>query len=380
MEVYSFCLVSKQIRDDNCAMKENSTRFYEIDFLRFVAAGAVVLFHYMFRGHVEGGYSPVSYAPFDQYAQYGYLGVHLFFMISGFVILLTAMKREATQFVISRIVRLYPAFWAGLSFTALMIVFFGGDLFSISFSQYLSNLSMVDGYLGVEPVDGVYWTLLVEIKFYALIFVILLFKRIEKIYWFLVVWVAILVIGDVTPLPNFAKFFLFPEWAPYFVSGALFYLIKLNGAKAHYIALIMVSFGLSLHRMTGEALMASEYYGTSFNASITMTIITLFYVVFALIIFNKLTFFRSPWVLKVGVLTYPLYLIHQNVGYILFTTFNGVVDKYLLLGGVIIFVLLIAWLIHHLIEKNLSGVLKRWLDKMESKAKVILNLDSWLAR
>ena len=354
-------------------MNKNKIRFYEIDFLRFVAAVAVVLFHYLFRGYAEGGYSPISYAPFDQYAKYGYLGVHLFFMISGFVILLTAMKRDVVQFVISRIVRLYPAFWAGVSFTALMIVFFGGELFSVSFPQYLSNLSMIDGYLGVEPVDGVYWTLLVEIKFYALIFGILLIKRIHNIDWFLAGWLAISLFDIAMPLPKLIQFFLFPEWASYFVSGALFYLMKLNGLKVRYIVLLIVSFSLSLFYANEEVLTLSKFYNTDFNALIPLAIISLFYLIFVLIIANKLIFFRSTWVLKVGALTYPLYLVHQNVGFMLFTTYNGVINKYVLLVGVFAFVLLVAWLIHQLIEKNLSALLKRWLDKAGFKVKAILN-------
>jgi len=354
-------------------MNKNNTRFYEIDFLRFVAAVAVVLFHYMYRGFAKGGSSPISFAPFDQYAQYGYLGVHLFFMISGFVILLTAMKRDVSQFVISRIVRLYPAFWAGVTFSALMIVFFGGELFSVSFSQYLSNLSMVDGYLGVKPIDGVYWTLLVEIKFYALIFALLLFKRVENIDWFLGAWLAVLVVNIVAPLPKAIQFFLFPEWAPYFISGAVFFLLKLRGIKAGYLALLAVSYILVLYEIKNEAVLLTDYYSTAFSAVIPMVVVTLFFLIFGLIIVNKLTFFRSIWAVKIGALTYPLYLIHQNVGYILFNLFDGLVNKYILLVAVIAFVLLIAWLIHHLVEKNLGLLMKNLLNQWEYKAKTLLS-------
>jgi len=49
------------------------------------------------------------------------------------------------------------------------------------------------------------------------------------------------------------------------------------------------------------------------------------------------------------------------------------VNKYVLLVAVFVFVLLMAWLIHQLVEKNLSTLLKHWLDKAEFKAKAILN-------
>ena len=354
-------------------MNKKNTRFYEIDFLRFVAAIAVVLFHYMFRGFAQGGYNPISYAPFDQYAQYGYLGVHLFFMISGFVILLTAMKRDVIQFVISRIVRLYPAFWAGVTFTAIMIVFFGGELFSVSFPQYLSNLSMIDGFLGVEPIDGVYWTLLVEIKFYTLIFILLLFKRIENIDWFLAAWLVVQIIDIFAPLPKIVQFLLFPDWAPYFVSGALFYLLKLKGMKIQYLGLLAISFGLALYQVKNEVISLSEYYSVTFSPVIPMAVVALFFLIFTLILTNKFTFFRSTWVLKVGALTYPLYLVHQNVGFMLFNFFEGMVNKYILLIAVIAFALFVAWLIHRLVEKNLSLVMKNALNQLEYKAKTLLS-------
>ena len=43
--------------------------------------------------------------------KYGYLGVNLFLLISGFVILVSSDGKSPRQFVISRIVRLYPTYW-----------------------------------------------------------------------------------------------------------------------------------------------------------------------------------------------------------------------------------------------------------------------------
>jgi peptidoglycan/LPS O-acetylase OafA/YrhL len=48
-------------------------------------------------------------------SRYGYLGVDLFFVISGFVVQLSAWDRRPPEFVVSRIVRLYPAFWIAVT-------------------------------------------------------------------------------------------------------------------------------------------------------------------------------------------------------------------------------------------------------------------------
>jgi peptidoglycan/LPS O-acetylase OafA/YrhL len=65
------------------------SRINELDVLRLFAALFVVCFHYAFRGHAADGLSPISYPPLLPAAKYGYLGVQLFFMISGFVILMS---------------------------------------------------------------------------------------------------------------------------------------------------------------------------------------------------------------------------------------------------------------------------------------------------
>ena len=139
---------------------EVKDRFYEIDLLRFLAALAVVLYHYTFRGFAEGGYSPVEYPVLGEIFKYGLYGVQLFFIISGFVILMTATKRDAASFVISRITRLYPAFWVCVSLTAAVVLWKGGELFQVGLVQYLFNLSMISGFAGVEwstGFTGRYW-------------------------------------------------------------------------------------------------------------------------------------------------------------------------------------------------------------------------------
>ena len=65
-------------------------RVNELDLLRFFAAFSVVLYHYTFRGYAADDMSIVPYPLFAPISKYGYLGVDLFFMISGFVILMTA--------------------------------------------------------------------------------------------------------------------------------------------------------------------------------------------------------------------------------------------------------------------------------------------------
>lgn len=100
-------------------------RYYGLDLLRFLAALAVVLYHYTFRAYNSDNLSPVRYEELGQLTRYGYLGVQLFFMISGYVILLSMQGKTVRQFLIARMQRLFPAFWVACTLTFLVVRLWG---------------------------------------------------------------------------------------------------------------------------------------------------------------------------------------------------------------------------------------------------------------
>jgi peptidoglycan/LPS O-acetylase OafA/YrhL len=158
-------------------------RLYEIDLLRFLAASAVLLYHWSFAGAAREPWTVMQYPLISPFARYGYLGVDLFFIISGFVVLMSAMGSTPKRFFISRVVRLYPAFWVCclLTFTVAMLI--GAPRFHVPAKHLLVNLTMMQGFLDVPHVDGVYWSLAVELKFYFLILGLLLVRiRVSKPY------------------------------------------------------------------------------------------------------------------------------------------------------------------------------------------------------
>jgi len=329
-------------------------RFYEIDLLRFLAALAVVLYHYTFRGFAEGGYSPVEYPILGEIFKYGFYGVQLFFIISGFVILMTASKRDAPNFVISRITRLYPAFWVCVTLTAGFILWKGGEIFQIGLVQYLLNLTMISGFAGVEMVDGVYWTLLVEIKFYALIFVLLVFGQIKRIEWFLAFWLILTAVSMVVTLPKIVTFLFLTGWSPFFIAGALFYLVKQNGMNLVRGAMLVGSLLLSLWQNLNEIKHLAVVYKSDFSPYISSAVILVCFAVFLLVSLGRAKGLSSQKLIKLGVLTYPLYLIHQNIGFMLFQEFGDSVNRYVLLLALVSLMLVSSWLIHRLVEQPLG--------------------------
>lgn len=141
----------------------NSHHILGLDIIRFIAAVIVMMFHY---GYEAGRFKLPDHDPGFSlpYAWAGWVGVQVFFIISGFVISYSTEAATAASFLRSRVVRLMPAVWICGSLTALVAAVYG--LYPDLGARYLATLVLWP----TGPwVDSVYWTLPVEIGFYALV-------------------------------------------------------------------------------------------------------------------------------------------------------------------------------------------------------------------
>lgn len=145
----------------------NSERLFELDALRGIAAFAVVIFHYFFRYNQIYGHENLAV----DWSYLGHYGVHLFFMVSGFVIFWTLDKTERPlDFLVSRFSRLYPAYWVAVLITFFVVFTFGLSGRDVPINSAIANILMFHEYLKIPHVDGVYWTLTVELTFYFWVF------------------------------------------------------------------------------------------------------------------------------------------------------------------------------------------------------------------
>jgi len=168
-------------------MRQLHGRINELDVLRGIAAMAVVLFHYTTQYDQLFGHSPSFPIRFP----IGSYGVHLFFIISGFVIFMSLERtKKPLDFVIARFSRLYPAYWIAIAITFSILLFFPLQGRTVSFSHALINLTMLQNFINVPSVDGVYWTLCIELKFYAIIFLLFLFNILKKIELVCLSWIV----------------------------------------------------------------------------------------------------------------------------------------------------------------------------------------------
>ncbi|MBY5960553.1 acyltransferase family protein [Marinobacter nauticus] len=289
-------------------MPNGQDRLPALDALRGIAALGVVLFHYLpyydkLYGH---SFSTPDTLGFGRY------GVHLFFILSGFVIFMTLERtRSASWFGLARAFRLLPALWAGIVLTWIAVQLMGPADRMVSPGSALLNITLLHEYLGHPHVDGAYWSLVIEATFY--VWIALLFyglgswQRMRPVLWAwtlasyaAVIWWKAIPDG----LEFLIKDLLFTRYAPLFISGMLIY-------RWHRHSRLPVA-DLALLTLTiSHCLLA---YKAPFNLFVLGC-----YGVFGLAVAGYLNFLARPGLLWLGSISYTLYLVHQNIGY-------GVID------------------------------------------------------
>lgn len=339
-------------------MNEKKEEILSLSLLRFFACLNIVVVHLVVV-LLSLGYLPQFLDILSPYAQYGYLGVDLFFLISGFVITLSAEGRSAREFVIARFIRLYPMFWICVSITTVAIILFGTTR-DISLSQFVANLTMSpDTFGGYEYIDGAYWTLAVELKFYIFIAFLLALKswvkvNIEKVALFLSALLAVHAylhgVHSTSVLAIILALFYSIFWtgyAQYFIAGILFYGLYRNRRQYYHYPALFVCYVIALVQA-----IARSY--ESNNKGIVVLYVTSFFLAFLLISFRKVpneyfSFLGKGYkriLIILGASTYPLYLLHASIAQV----FIGVFKKYnvypyiagpLLIVGIILLVLFV---------------------------------------
>ncbi|QBE62763.1 acyltransferase family protein [Pseudoduganella lutea] len=334
----------------------------ELDLLRFGAAISVMLFHLAFRGAAADGFSPLYYEPLAAPMKYGYLGVDLFFMISGFVIMVSAQSGSIVNFISSRLSRLYPAFWICCSITFCIILLSETTLYPAKTSAWLFNMTMMPGSFGVPFLDGSYWSLGIEIKFYVLIACIIAIGQIQRAEWFMYAWLAAAVMNIAVPIP-FLVSKLILTYAPCFIAGALFYFVRQKGSTPLRWTGIAVAWILMLQRGVDMAGEQTAHYGVAHSAVVICFTLTAFFAMFTAISLQKTgSLAKAKWPL-LGALTYPLYLLHQTIGYIIFSKLHDALNEHLLFWGTVALSFGAAYVVT-LIEAPLIRTMRNGLSKI----------------
>ncbi len=339
----------------------NNQKIGSINALRFAACMFVLFYHFCFVFYYAKT-TQVDIPVLRELFKYGYLGVELFFIISGFVISLSAESRNAYSFLKSRLGRLYPVFWASAVVTGVFLVF-GGAIINqpLGLNKFLANLTMVPQIIpgSYTLLDPSYWTLAVEIKFYFIILLLLIFKQFKRIELFSIITSVFIALGIFfTDMPII--------WTSYFIAGILFYKVYKEGLTPWRIFglcnTLFISIYFALARIPNHN---ANFAGADFNPTTITLYILSFFIIFLLISLNKFKIPNNKYVNILGVLTYPLYLLHQQIARILFTYANiKNIPLYISFVFIILLLFVLSYIIHKLFERHGRVFIDHKIDRI----------------
>jgi len=293
----------------------NSRRIAAMDLQRIMAAVAVMMYHDVFL-FPYGGDSPLSDVSdaVRVITQYGYLGVEVFFMISGYVIAMSVEGRNRAQFAYARFVRLWPTFVICLGITLLVESLVGRPVESPV--AIIGNLTMIPHLLGLPYVDTPYWSLMFEILFYAAIMVFVISPQfVMRLRFFTIVWITLAIVQAFIPVPKL-KVILVLDYAPYFAVGISVFLFR-RSRSIPDLGLLLTS----ITTATVFATLQARNIGAPFPIH-PVTWISGAIVGFAAVLMYWMPSVQvGPRVARIsfvlGGISYPLYLLHSKFGRIL---------------------------------------------------------------
>jgi peptidoglycan/LPS O-acetylase OafA/YrhL len=347
-----------------------AARLPALDLLRFSAAIAVTLYHYVTCYPAPADAALVPVAAVSAVTRYGYLGVDLFFMISGFVILWSSLGRTAVDFVVSRVSRLYPAFWASIAFTVASILVLGGLVEGykpppLDTKTLVANATMLPSLLGATRVEDVYWTLEIEVRFYALIFLLLVLRQMRFVEVWLYAWLAVSLAGLFIELPSIIRFASLMPYGPFFVAGGLFYLTYARGIAWHRLAGLGACAVACAYIAIGQR--AQFITPDEISGWLVPAMVAGFFALFAWLVMRprgvpakkagNLSF-------QLGELTYSLYLTHATFGLLAYQLLRPQLGVMPALMIITVLALLVAWAMTAAIDRPARKPLSRLLYRL----------------
>lgn len=285
-------------------MASLNTRYGILDPLRFFAAVAVIFYHYSI--HFYGSESFLY-----QVSKYGYLGVDFFFLLSGFVIMASAQNRSALEFAVARALRIYPAFIICLLLTIAVLTLIGGQ--AVPLKDAIFNALIINDYLNIKNIDGVYWTLQAELKFYGCVFILLMLGVLKRWQYWLPLWLLMAAAHFFIKQPFFMGWFINPGYSFYFIGGVCAYLLSKEPTNilANAIFFVSLVFGFFCARIQSHHFLISVTEQERMIAGVVVVVIFSF---FYLLSRGYFALSSNQFLLALGALSYPVYLLHNMAG------------------------------------------------------------------
>lgn len=300
-----------------------SARYEFLDALRGIAILAVMLLHFGEHGGDSG--DTLIHERVWPVVQHGYLGVQLFFVISGYCITAAAYgasrkTNPVRHFMTRRIRRILPPYWASLllvtalGLLSVMIMNSPWDtMFPYTPGEWICNILLIQEPMQARAANMVYWSLTIELQFYLVIAAGLFFPKYKE-QWLIAVTLLFMAADHLTRF-QFAGYVL-SYWSQFLCGIIVFYVLtrQMQWTWTPLVLSTLLLIDVGLHARGYETI-----YQHSGRFVLPIKILFCMCCAAGLIALRpldeKITRLRPVRVLTwFGLISYSLYLIHVPVG------------------------------------------------------------------
>ncbi|MCA9049362.1 MAG: acyltransferase [Planctomycetaceae bacterium] len=268
--------------------------------------------------------------------QHGYLGVQLFFVISGYCItaaLYGAVRKPKalSYFMLRRLRRIFPPYWASIvlvialgMLTILVLKTPQAVVFPLTAFDWLCNLFLLQGPLHAKDANLVYWSLSIEVQFYVVMAMALLNSRWTEA-WLVFVSGLFLMVDHLTAWPLWGTVIVY--W-PEFLCGIAAYYRLTGKARWKWSPAVLVGFVLlDIVMQWGQYETLTLANGRFIQPVKLLFCLACMLVMVSLRRSDKVICSRRPIRLLgwFGLISYSLYLTHVPVGTRLFNLTDRVI-------------------------------------------------------
>ena len=317
-------------------------RIFGLDALRAVSMLLIMMYHYTTRYQESIGHA----VPWPVSVPWGCYAVNTFFVLTGYLTFAN-LKRGSGSFLKKRVIRLYPTFLVSVLLTSFFMALLMPERLR-SVKDILLNLTMFPSKLGAQSVDGVYWTLEVELLFYIWVSLIALPKsqRWQKIAlgsWILVATSCFILrrVGiESLPVKLTGFVTLANSRFEFLAAGSLLALLP----QKQGMGSIPVWMGMLLCGIIA-------FLDMGWSHGVLWLVLTLLCIMVAV----KIPFECNNAVTKLLVwlaqISYPVYLIHQNIGFAVMKKLDALgLTSQLYIAIPIALTLLLGTILHRYVE------------------------------
>ena len=347
---------------------EKNKRLAGLDVLRGLCALIVVFFHYTVDYSQKFGWVDGGRLAFQ--IPLGSMGVRIFFVISGFAILMSLERSVSfAEFAKNRASRLYPAYLFAILLTSIFIFCLDYNPRQVGLIDIPYNLFFTAPLLGKVYIDAPYWTLTHEVFFYALIGSLFYLLKAQKVILTIFVWLIFSTVwnlfgADEHYFDNFTKRSMVSvlfntQYAYLFSLGMLLYLIY----KGERGFLLFVTFVFSL--------VAAGFAEWPTNGHVFLISQSLKALGYSVIVFFfariKSGIFSPNALVYVGQCSYSIYLVHETIGYFIIAKSQSELNFSPILS--IFFAAAVVMLIAHFMRSFIEVPGQLFMKRFWSKAR-----------